>query len=70
MMPWTKGAMNYQKEILYSAVKEVHPTGHFVWEQVAALYKEQSKEVELRDVGDVLICFKGCRASAKEGGHG
>ena len=44
----------YHKEILYSAVKEVLlPTDHFAWEQVAFLYKEQSKEAELRDVGNI-----------------
>ena len=57
-MPRTKGAKNYQKEILYSVVKEVLPTGHFAWEQVAAVYKEQSKEVELRDIGDVCCHWK------------
>ena len=39
-MPWTKGAKNYQKEILQYS-QEVLPTGHFAWEQVAAIYKEQ-----------------------------
>ncbi|MEY3376546.1 MAG: hypothetical protein RL463_856 [Bacteroidota bacterium] len=70
-MPRTKGARNYQKEILYSVVKEVLPTGHFAWEQVAALYKEKSKEVELRDVGDVRRHWKDklCNGFKKPTGH-
>ena len=36
-----------------SAVSEILLTGAFLWEQVAALYKEKSGEAELRDKDDV-----------------
>lgn len=53
-MPQTKRVKNYHKDF----VKKVLPTGHFAWEQVAALYKEKSKEKELQDISDVCCYWK------------
>ena len=49
-----QGAKNYKKEVLLEVVKEVLPTSAFSWEQVCALYKERSKEEELRDKDDMI----------------
>ena len=51
----TTGKPNYKNNILINIIEEVLPCGNDEWEKVAAQYREESEEIDFRDVKDMKL---------------
>jgi hypothetical protein len=52
-MPRSKGKQNYKVDVLIQVMEEKLPNGAQGWQEVAAIYQQQSGELVLRDYEDV-----------------